>query len=100
MYTLGFACGRSGFVTLDTLFSATVTGSTYPVVSTYLYLPTTATEGSIVYQNSAGEVMWWPYAIIGYNPISAVMVLTSATVNGTLRTTTATPIAWASSVNS
>lgn len=100
MQTFGFVCGRSGIVTLDQLFSATVTGTTYPVVSSYIIIPTTGVEGSIVYENSAGEVMYWPYVVFGYNPISAVRILTGATVNGVARTTTATLMGWASSVNS
>jgi len=99
MQTFGFVCGHSGLVVLDTSFSSIIS-STYPVVSSYIILPSTATEGGIVYQNSAGETMWWPYAVLGYNPIAATKILTSATVNGTPRTTTATPMGWAGSVYS
>jgi hypothetical protein len=100
MQTFGFTCGRSGVATLDQLFSTTISGVTYPVVSTYIIIPTTGAEGGIVYENSAGEVMYWPYTVFGYNPIAATKILTSATVNGTPRTTTATPIGWMASVNS
>jgi hypothetical protein len=99
MYTLGFTCGRSGQVTLGQLFSATVTGATYPVVSTYITIPSTGTEGGIVYVNSAGETMWWPNAVLGYNPIAATMILSAGLVNGILQTTTANPLSWAASVN-
>lgn len=100
MQTFGFTCGYSGIVTLDVTFSTVIDGATYPVVSSYLFMPSTASEGGIVYVNSAGETMWWPYAVLGYNPIAATQVLTSAFVNGIPRNTTAMTLAWAGSVYS
>lgn len=91
MQTFGFSCGFSGEVTLDVAL---------PVPSTYIFLPSTATQGGIVYKNTAGQLQWWPYAVLGYNPIAATMIVTSGTVDGMSRTTTATPMGWAGSVYS
>jgi len=94
MITLGFACGISGPVTLDTAFTD---GSGTPITSTYIGIPTGSGEGGIVYVNSIGVTKWWPFAYIGYNPIAASKILTSATVDGTPRTTTATNLFFAGS---
>ena len=95
MQTFGFTCGYSAPVVLDQPFSASILNPTYPVVSTYIFLPSSGVEGGVVYKNTAGEVLWWPYISFGYNPIAATMILTSATVNGIPRTTAASPIMWA-----
>ena len=91
MITLGFVCGISGAVTLDTPFTD---GNGVAITSTYIVIPTTGTEGGIVYYNSNGNPMWLPYATLGYNPIAATRIVTTATVDGIIRTTTATPLAW------
>lgn len=97
MQTFGFSCGYAGGVVLDEYFSVQVPSYTYPLVSSYIVLPSTATPGLIVYENSAGEAVYTPYGILGYNPIAATRILTSATINGVLRTTTATPMGWLAS---
>lgn len=94
MYTAGFACQCSGMVTLDVPFTVPLPNTNQIIVSSYIAVPTTATEGGIVYQNSAGQILFWPFAFIGYNPIAATMILTSATIGGVIHTTTATPLSW------
>lgn len=97
MQTFGFSCGYAGGVILDAYFSDQVPNYTYPLVSSYIVIPSTGTTGLIVYENSSGEVVYTPYGILGYNPIAARRVLTSATINGVLRTTSATPMGWLAS---
>ena len=92
MITNGFTCETSDLVTVGTAFSDP--NSSISVISSYISIPTTGTEGGIVYVNRAGQTCYWPYAFIGYNPISAVKILASATINSVLRTTTATPMYW------
>jgi len=97
MQTFGFSCGYAGGVILDQYFSVQVPQSTYPIVSSYIVIPSTGTPGLIVYENSAGEAVYTPYGLLGYNPIAARRILTSATINGILRTTTADPMGWMAS---
>ena len=75
--TNGFACGYADSVTLDTAF---------PQVSAYILV---GTGGDIVFENSVGDAQFISNAGEGYHPIAALKVLTSGTVNGTPRTTTA-----------
>lgn len=86
MITWGFAFGYSDLATLDTLF---------PKPSCYLFV--SGATGNIVYENTAGEAQYFPNAQ-GNNlyPIAARRILTSGTVNGTPRTTTATNIVYCS----
>lgn len=100
MQTLGFTCGRSGTITIDTPFSAAYPDVTSPVVSTYISIPTGGTEGGIVYKNSAGETCWCETIFVGLNPIAATEILSSATINAVLKTTTANPTGWLGSTNS
>ncbi len=87
MITLGFAGGYSDLATLD---------ETFPYVSSYLYV--SGDSGDIVWRNSNGLDQYFPNAQSGgLYPLAASMVLTSATVNETLRTTTATNIVYISS---
>lgn len=79
MITLGFSFSYSDVVTVDILF---------PYASSYIYVGDTA--GDIVYEAPDGTAQWVQNAGLGYNPIAAKRVLTSGTVNGTPRTTTAT----------
>lgn len=98
MKTYGFACGRSGIVNLDELFSVQFPSTNnYTVASSYLLV---SVAGNIVYQNTAGEICVLVGAIVGYNPIAAVKVLTGATIGGTAYTTGATITAWLGSINS
>lgn len=95
--TNGFNGSISDIVTLGQQFTDYVTGN--PVISTYLIIPTIGEEGSIVYVDSGGNLRYHPYAFIGYNPIAAAQVLSSAIVNGEMRMTTATPLYWLSGTN-
>ncbi len=86
MITLGFAGGYSDLATLDVAF---------PHPSAYLFVSTAS--GNIVFQNTRGENQYFPGAQAGgLYPLGATMVLTNGTVNGTLRTTTATGIVYVS----
>lgn len=92
MITNGFAFGLSDIVTVDTPFS--YNGN--PVYSSYIYVYTSA--GDIVYRNSAGDLQYLPSAAVGYHPIAASEIVTTGTVNGSSRTTTATGLAYCASV--
>lgn len=96
--TNGFNGSISDVVMFDELFTDYVSGN--PVISTYLIIPTIGEEGSIVYVDSGGNLRYHPYAFIGYNPIAAAKIMSSALVNGIFRETTATPLYWLSSTNS
>lgn len=96
MKTNGFVCAVSDAITLDSPFQD-LQGN--PVVSSYIMIPTGGTEGGIVFSDNNGNAAWWPYAFVGYNPIAATKILTSATVKGIPRTTTAVPTAWAGEVH-
>lgn len=79
MITVGFSFSYSDVVTADKYF---------PFLSSYIYVNDTA--GDIVYEAPDGSAQWVQGAGLGYNMIAAQRVLSSGTVNGTLRTTTAT----------
>ena len=97
MITYGFSFGFSDAVTLDSEFVAKDGNGNelFKAVSTYLVL---SSVGSVVYENSAGQLQYFPGGIEGYNPISARKVLTSASVNGVTRSTTATVVSWGGSI--
>ncbi|MBX4189690.1 hypothetical protein KW791_00110 [Candidatus Parcubacteria bacterium] len=87
MITLGFAAGYSDLATLD---------SEFPYPSSYIYI--SGDTGNVVWQNSNGANQYLPNAQSGgLYPIGAKMILSSGTVNGTSRTTTATDIVYLSS---
>lgn len=94
MYTPGFSCSVSDLVSLDTPFSVPGTSANQIISSSYISVPTGGTEGGIVYKNPQGQVCYWPYAFVGYNPLAAVEILTTAVVEGIVRDTTATPLYW------
>jgi hypothetical protein len=86
MITWGFAFGYSDLAVLDVKF-----------VQPSCYLYVSGATGDIVYMNTAGQPQFFSNAQANnIYPIAATMVLTSATVNGTLRTTTATNITYCS----
>ena len=95
MYTPGFSCQLADFVTPDVPFAAPNPNANQIISSSYIMIPTTGTEGGIVYRNPAGEVCYWPFAFVGYNPIAATEILSTAVVDGQSRDTTATPLYWA-----
>lgn len=88
MITNGFAFGYSDVATINTAF---------PFPSLYL-IPGVA--GDIVYENNLGQAQWFPAAQAGFMyPIGARRILSSGTVNGTPRTTTASSIVYCSANN-
>lgn len=82
MLTLGFTYSYSDLVTNDVAFA---------FLSTYIYV---AGAGDIVYQAPDGSAQWLKGAGTGYHPISASMILSAGTVNGTPRVTTATGLVY------
>jgi hypothetical protein len=94
-YTPGFSCQISDLVTQNVPFAAPHPTPNQTICSSYIIVPTTGSEGGFVYENPAGEICYWPYAFVGYNPVAARQILTSATINGVNRTTTAAPLYWA-----
>lgn len=103
MKTLGFAYGYSNVVTLDQFFTD-INGNNLidgisQIVSSYIKVSGTGAEGGIVYLNSSGSIQYDPYVFFGYNPIAAIKILTSATINDVTYTTTATGLAWGGSTN-
>lgn len=86
MISWGFAFGYSDLATVDVNF-----------VKPSCYLFVSGNTGDIVYLNSNDLPQFFPNAQ-GNNiyPIAAKQILTSATVNGVLRTTTATNIVYCS----
>jgi len=90
MVTDGFSCAYSGIVTIGTPF---LFPNTSFVSSTYLIVATT--PGDIVFVNPAGVTCVWKAAGVGLNPIAAIEVLTSATINSVLYTTGADVVGWA-----
>ncbi len=86
MLTLGFAFGYSDMVVLDDLF---------PKASAYIYVSGDA--GDIVYENTVGEAQFFPNAQANnFYPIAAKRILSSGTVNGVSRDTTATELVYCS----
>ena len=85
MLTLGFAYSYSDVATVGTAFQ---------FASTYIYVQG---EGDIVYQAPDGSAQWLQGASVGYHPIGTSLILSSGTVNGVSRTTTATGISYCSS---
>jgi hypothetical protein len=95
MQAFGFICDYSGAVTLDSAFVATKGDSTAATTQTIsAYISVGGSAGGIVYVDQFGFNQWWPNAFVGYNPIAATKILTSATIDGVLRTTTATSLGW------
>jgi len=86
MISFGFAFGYSDYITIDVNF---------PKPSVYIYV--SGVGGDIVYENTAGQAQWIPGAIeAGIYPIAARRILTSGSVNGTTRTTTAGDLVYCS----
>jgi hypothetical protein len=94
MLTLGFAAGISGSVVLGQNFTD-LNGRT--CTSTYIIVANSGAEGSLVYVNSNGQTQYAPYVFFGYNPIAATKVLSSAIIDGTIYSTTATGLSFAGS---
>lgn len=84
MLTLGFSCGLGDEMVVDTPLSS---NNGYQLVTTYIYINTTA--GDLVWRNSNGDLGYLPDAAVGVHAIAAIEIVSSGTVNGTPRTTTA-----------
>lgn len=81
---VGLAFTRTGLITLDA-----------DVGEYFKMLKVGTTGGDIVYIGPDGNPNWLPNCVAGsYNPAIGFKVVTSATVNGVSRTTTATPVVW------
>ena len=93
MITLGFTGSYSDAVTVDTTFPLF---NGQPFASTYIYV---GVAGDIVWKNPLGVLNWLPGAAVGYHPISAIEIVSSGTVNGNMRTTTASSMAYLASGN-
>lgn len=88
MITYGFVPSYSDAVTIGNSF--TLNNQTF--VSAYIVV---GTAGDIVWQNAQGQANWFPGAQAGQVYIlGATKILSSATVNGTARTTTASNLTW------
>ncbi len=86
MITNGFVFGYSDIAVIDTLF---------PFASSYIYV--SGDSGDLVYENTIGQAQYFPGVISGMGyAIGARRILTSGTVNGVLRTTTATDLVYCS----
>lgn len=92
MVTWGFVCKYSDAVTVGSPFK--INGITF--TSYYIYV--SGSSGDIVWQNDLGEANYIENAQAGqFYPIGASMILSSATVNGVTRTTSATNLVWLAS---
>lgn len=86
MISWGFAFNYSDLVTVGTNFI-------YP--SCYIYVA--GNTGDIVYINTAGLPQYFPNAQgNNFYPIAALKIVTSATINGNVRTTGATNLVYCS----
>ncbi len=89
MITLGFVPKYSDAVTVDTAFTSN--GLTLLAA----YVSVSGSSGDIVWENSNGEAQWCPGTLTGQSYLmGATRILSTGTVNGTLRTTTATGLVW------
>jgi hypothetical protein len=100
--TTGFTASLADAVLLDTYFDQIQTGGSgsssfiqsdknQNVVSTYVLV---LTSGDIVYENQNGDPQFMQNVPTGIIPISATKILSSATVRGTSRITTADNMSW------
>lgn len=89
MITWGFIPSYSDVVVNDVAF--TINGLT--LVGAYIYVG--GASGDIVWENAQGQAQWLPGALLGQTYIlGAGRILSSGTVNGTSRVTTATGLVW------
>lgn len=92
MLTLGFPPSYSDAVVNDQYFPLSGSDSTRILAA---YIAVTGSTGDIVWENNKGEPQWFPAAQSGQVYIlGAGRILSSATVRGTSRTTTATGLIW------
>jgi len=89
MITWGFPPSYSDAVTNDTYF----TSNGLTLLAAYVYV--SGASGDIVWENNKGQAQWLPAVLSGQTYIlGAQRILSSGTVNGTTRTTTATGLVW------
>lgn len=99
--TLGFTASLSDAIVVDTYFDSIQTGGsgsygpqTEPfqnLASTYVLVQS---AGDIVYENVFGDLQFVANAGEGLFPLAATRIVSSGTVRGTPRTTTATCSTW------
>jgi hypothetical protein len=93
MITWGFVCGYSDLAVTDSLLTMTINNNLTTFNASYIQV--TGTTGDIVWENNLGIPQYipnaQPYQLF---PVGARRILSSATVNGNVRTTAATNIAW------
>jgi hypothetical protein len=93
MVTWGFVASYSDLATVGKLFS--IDGIS-PIYATYVYV--SGASGDIVWENALGEPQYLANAQAGQMyAIGARRILSSATVNGSVRTTAATNLVWMAS---
>lgn len=98
MITWGFVVSYSDAVTIGKPFTMTVNGVLTTFTATYIGIETSGTTGDIVWLNALGIPQWLPNCQAGqFYPIGASQIITSGTVNGVTRTTTATGLIWMAS---
>ena len=89
MITLGFVPSYSDEVTVDSDF--TINGLT--LIAAYIYV--SGNSGDIVWENAKGDAQWLPAVLTGQSYlIGARKILSTGTVNGVMRATTATGMVW------
>ncbi len=92
MITWGFPPSYSDLAVNDAYFAQSNSNAAHVLAA---YLTISGNTGDIVWENNKGEPQWFPNALTGQTYIlGAQRILSSATVRGTSRTTTATGIIW------
>jgi hypothetical protein len=97
MITWGFVAGYGDAITVGKPFTQTINGVLTTFTATYI---TVANAGDVVWLNQLGIPQWLPGAQAGFSyPIGASQIVSSATVNGVSRTTTASGFSYLASPN-
>lgn len=92
MVTWGFVPSYSGAITIGQPFTKTYNGVTYTFTAMYIVV---GGAGDIVWLNALGEPQWLPGCQANQVYIlGASQIVSSATVDGVSRTTTATNLTW------
>lgn len=96
MITFGFVPSYSDAVVNDSYFYIkSSTALNQRLIATYIAVM--GASGDIVWENAQGDPQWLPGCLLGQQYIiGAARILSSATVRGTSRTTTATGLVWLS----
>ena len=92
MITWGFVPSYSDAIVNDTYFTQ---NGGQNLLAAYIYVG--GASGDIVWENNKGQAQWLPGALLGQTYIlGAQRILSSGTVNGTSRATTATGLVYLS----